>query len=81
MRKIYSLRKNKIQFKDIIKISKEFSANSGLLKDKKTMETIKNIEENSGNASMIMLGNAVFSDKMFEGASGYKISNQGAYLL
>lgn len=71
----------KIQFKDIINISKEFSANSGLMKGKKTMQTIKNIEKKKGNASMIMLGNSVFSDKNFEGALKFKISNEGAHLI
>lgn len=70
-----------IQFKGIINISKEFSINSGLLKNKKTMETIKNIEKNHGNASMIMLGNAVFSDKNFGGALKFKISDKWACLL
>src|SRR3989344_1259945 len=45
-----------LKFKSIIKISKGFALNSGLLKDKKTIETIKSIEKNNGNASMIMLG-------------------------
>src|SRR3989338_5804101 len=61
LNKIKEIMKNsKIKFKDIIKISKEFAINSDLLKDKKTIEAIKNIEKNNGNASMIMLGNAVF---------------------
>ena len=42
---------------------------------------IKNIEKNSGNASMIMLGNAVFSNKKFSGAVKLKISNEGAHEL
>ena len=76
------LKSNKhIQFKDIIRISKSFAINSRLLKDKKTIKTIKNIENNDGNASMIMLGNAVFSDKDFKGAFKYKISDKGACLL
>ena len=81
--KIKNLLKNKkeISFRDIIKISKEFAERSGLLKDRKTLETIKNIEKNNGNASMIMLGNAVFSDKHFEGAAKFKISGVGAHLL
>ena len=70
-----------IQFRAIIKISKEFAVNSGLLRDKQAIETIKNIEKNNGNASMIMLGNAVFSDKKFEGASKFRISDRGAHLL
>ena len=73
--------KKKIKLPDIIKISKEFAVNSRLLKDKNTMQTIGNIEKNNGNASMIMLGNAVFSDKNFEGAIKLKIKNNGAYLL
>lgn len=75
------IKSNEIKFKNVIKISKEFAVNSGLLKNKQTIETIKSIENKHGNASMIMLGNAVFSDKPFEGAAKYKISNQGAYLL
>ena len=82
LKKIKSLINDKnLKFEDIIKISKEFSVNSGLLKDKQTMETIENIEENDGNASMIMLGNAVFSDKPFEGALKFKISTIGAHLI
>ncbi|MBI2655297.1 hypothetical protein HYX06_02635 [Candidatus Woesearchaeota archaeon] len=73
--------KNKIEFKDIIKISKEFAVNSSLLKDKKTIETIKNIEKNGGNASMIMLGNSVFSDRKFKGSMKFEISDEGAHLL
>lgn len=70
-----------LQFKQIIEISKEFAENSGLLKDKMTTETIKNIEKNNGNASMIMLGNAVFSDKPFKNSIKLKISDEGAHLL
>ncbi len=72
---------NNIKFNQIIKISKEFAVNSNLLKDKKTIETIKNIEKNNGDATMIMLGNAVFSDKPFSRAIRLKISDKGAYLL
>ncbi|HLC61158.1 MAG TPA: pantoate kinase [Candidatus Nanoarchaeia archaeon] len=70
-----------IIFKELINISKEFSINSGLLKDKKTMEAIKSIEKNNGNASMIMLGNSVFSDKSFKGALKFRISDEGAHLI
>ena len=70
-----------IKFGDIIKISKEFAINSGLLKDKNTIKAIKKIGKNNGDASMIMLGNAVFSDKPFNGAIKFKISDEGAHLL
>lgn len=80
VRKLLKNRKS-IQFRDIIQISKQFALNSSLLKDKKTMEAIKAIENNDGNASMIMLGNAVFSDIPFEMSSKFRISNEGAHLL
>jgi len=72
---------NHIKLNDIINISKEFAVNSHLLKDKKTIQTIKEIEKKKGNASMIMLGNAVFSDKPFKGAIKLRILNKGAHLL
>ncbi len=83
LKKIQQLIKNNknIQFKEIIKISKDFATNSGLLNDKKTIETIKNIKNNNGSASMIMLGNAVFSDKPFENSLKFKITDKGAHLL
>ena len=70
-----------IEFSEIIRISKEFAVESKLLKYKKAMQAIKKIEENNGNASMIMLGNAVFSDKPFKGSIKFKISGKGAYLI
>lgn len=73
--------KTYLRFDEIIRISKEFSVKSGLLKNGKVIETIKNIEKNGGNASMIMLGNAVFSNKQFSGAVKLKISNEGAHEL
>ena len=71
----------KLKFNQIIKISKEFAINSWLLRDNQTIQTIKEIEKIGGNASMIMLGNAVFSDKPFKDSIKLKISNKGAYLL
>ena len=66
---------------EIIKISKEFSVSSGLLKSARIKKIIEKIEKNGGNASMIMLGNSVFSDKFFKGAKKIKISSRGARLL
>lgn len=71
----------KAYFGSIIKISSEFAANSGLLRSKKTKQAIKRIEQGNGNASMIMLGNAVFSDKPFEGSLKFRISDKGACVL
>ncbi len=80
---VQKLMKNKknIEFGKIIRLSKEFAAKSGLLKGRKTLETINIIEKSKGNASMMMLGNAVFSDIPFEGSSKFKISDKGAHLL
>jgi len=71
----------KPSFSDIIGLSKEFVIHSGLLSHKKTIETIKNIEDNHGRASMIMLGNAVFSDRPFTGARKFYICGKGARIL
>jgi len=81
LNKIKVLNENNLDFKNLIKISKDFSIDSGLLKNKKIMNLIKNIEKGSGNASMIMLGNAVFSDIKFKGSEELIIKNKGACLL
>lgn len=63
-----------VDFNACIRLSKQFSLNSGLLKDTRVQETIREIEEAGGVASMIMLGNAVFSTHPFEGATETKLS-------
>jgi len=67
--------------KDIIRISKDFALESGLLKNKKVKCLIKNIENKGGNASMIMLGQAVFSDIPFKGCKKLRVSSVGARLV
>ena len=81
LNKIKKPNKNNLNLNNLIKISKEFALNSGLLKNKKVIGTIKNIENKNGNASMIMLGNAVFSNKYFEGSKELIIKDKGACLL
>ena len=81
LNKIKALDNKNANLKNIIKISKEFALKSGLLKNKKVINIIKNIENNNGNASMIMLGNAVFSDTYFNGSKELIIKDKGAYLL
>lgn len=66
--------------KDIIRISKDFAVESGLLRDKNVRSLIREIENKGGNASMIMLGNSVFSDIPFNGCKKVKISERGACL-
>ncbi|MBW2975218.1 hypothetical protein KY366_05865 [Candidatus Woesearchaeota archaeon] len=67
--------------KDIIRISKDFSIESGLLRKRKVKDLIKQVEDKNGNASMIMLGNAVFSDIPFKGCKKLKISQRSACLI
>jgi len=73
--------KEKINLAEILKISKKFAADSGLLKDIEVVSSIEEIEKNGGHASMIMLGNAVMSDIPFNGATKYFISDTPAHLL
>ena len=63
-----------VDFNACIRLSKQFSLNSGLLEDARVQETIREIEEAGGIASMIMLGNAVFSTHPFEGATETTLS-------
>lgn len=78
--KIKTLKLNNINIKNIIKISKEFSINSKLLKNKKLIKLINNIEKKGGHASMIMLGNAVFSNIKFKDCKELIIKDKGALL-
>jgi pantoate kinase len=66
---------------ELIRISKEFAVKSTLLKDRRVKSLIEKIEKKGDNASMIMLGNAVYSDKPFKGCKKAKINNKGARLL
>ena len=52
-----------------------------MLKDKKVIAAIKGIEKNDGNASMIMLGNAVFSDTYFKGSIELVIKDKSACII
>lgn len=71
---------DKIKFSQLISISYEFAAGSGLLIDHSVINLINEIKSRNGHASMIMLGNAVFSDIPFPGSAEFKISNIPAYL-
>ena len=81
LNKIKKLSKKDTNLKNIIKISKDFSIKSELLKNKGLIKIIKQIEGKGGNASMIMLGNAVFSDKYFKGSNELIIKDKDACLL
>ena len=63
-----------VDFNACIQLSKQFSVSSGLLEDAHVQKVIREIEAAGGVASMIMLGNAVFSTQSFEGATKTTLS-------
>ena len=64
-----------------IEVCRVFAADSDLLRDQAVRGTIEEIEASGGSASMIMLGNAVFSTRGFAGASQTTLSMGKARLL
>ena len=61
-------------------VSKQFSVESGLLSDVRVIDTIASIEAAGGVASMIMLGNGVFSTHPFEDAVETRLVHNPARL-
>ncbi len=61
-------------------VSKQFSVESGLLSDARVIDTIAGIEAAGGVASMIMLGNGVFSTHRFEDAVETRLVHNPARL-
>ena len=68
-------------FNACFRVSKRFSVESGLLSDARVIETIEQIEAEGGVASMIMLGNGVFSTHPFEAAVETKLVHNPARLI
>lgn len=62
-------------------VAKQFSVESGLLSDARVIDTIAEIEAAGGVASMIMLGNGVFSTHAFDGATETQLSKNPARLI
>ena len=62
-------------------VAKQFSVESGLLSDARVIDTIAQIEAAGGVASMIMLGNGVFSTYTFDGATETQLSKNPARLI
>ncbi len=62
-------------------VAKQFSVESGLLSDARVIDTIAQIEAAGGVASMIMLGNGVFSTYKFDGATETHLSKNPARLI
>ena len=68
-------------FNACFRVSKRFSVESGLLSDARVIETIEQIEVEGGVASMIMLGNGVFSTYPFKDAVETRLVHNPARLI
>ncbi len=73
--------KKSLRFEDVIDLSEEFGVESRLLQDEQVVKEIASVKKQGGHASMIMLGNAVFSNIPFPEATEFRISKKGARLL
>jgi pantoate kinase len=67
-----------VSFRDLIRISRQFAEESGLLALTSVKSLVEQIEANGGHASMIMLGNAVFSDTYFPGSQALQVATDCA---
>ncbi len=81
LRTLTSTKPNTELFNACFEVSKRFSVESGLLSDARVIETIEQIEAEGGVASMIMLGNGVFSTHPFEDAVETKLVHNPARLV
>ena len=76
-----SAKPNANLFNACFAVSKRFSVESGLLGDARVIDTIAGIEAEGGVASMIMLGNGVFSTHPFEEAVETRLVHNPARLI
>ena len=72
---------NTVDFSTYVRVSKTFAINSGLLTDANVQRAIEEIEADTGVASMIMLGNAVFGTHSFEGAEETTLTKHRVRIL
>ena len=75
------LKAGEIDFVSCIKISKLFALESRLLKDQRVQQIIRQVEDAGGVASMIMLGNAVFSNRPFTAAQETRLLQHSVRLI
>lgn len=70
-----------ITFPVLVTLALEFAKSSGLLMDQRVKQAITQAQANGGAATMIMLGNAVFSTAPFPGSTETTLSNTAAHLI
>jgi pantoate kinase len=68
--------RNESDFSSYIEVAKDFAIHSGLLADERVKRAIRECEDSGGTASMIMLGNAVFSNVFFTGAKTTRLARR-----
>ena len=81
LQKLTGTQINSKLFNDCFAVAKQFSVESGLLLDRRVINTIAQIETAGGVASMIMLGNGVFSTYAFDGAMETQLAKNPARLI
>ncbi len=81
LQKLTRTQSNPDLFTECFAVAKQFSVDSGLLNDTRVIETVAQIEAAGGVASMIMLGNGVFSTHAFDGATETQLINNPARLI
>jgi len=70
-----------ITFEELIALALDFAQSSGLLMDDRVKRSIDQANSNGGVATMIMLGNAVFSTAPFPGCTETMLSGTAAHLI
>lgn len=70
-----------ITFPELITLALDFAKSSGLLMDQRVEQSISQAQANGGAATMIMLGNAVFSTAPFPGSTETTLSDTPAHLI
>ena len=81
LKTLTSAKPNTDLFNACFAVSKQFSVESGLLSDARVIDTIARIEAEGGVASMIMLGNGVFSTHPFQDAVETRLIHNPARLI
>ncbi len=81
LKKLTNTKINPEMLNDCFAVAKQFSVESGLLADKRVIDTIAQVETSGGVASMIMLGNGVFSTHAFDGATETQLTRNPTRLI
>ncbi|HCL27471.1 MAG TPA: sugar kinase [Candidatus Handelsmanbacteria bacterium] len=74
-------RRDSLELEEPIRVSRRFAEESGLLTHDEVRAAIDEVSRAGGEASMIMLGNAVFSTVPFSGSKATSLSAQAVQVL